>query len=171
MTEHVTSAEGTAARHGDIGLARIKGFVGLTIQLGQWFNGDGSRWTHAYIVGRADVIYQAEPGGAEAVPLDTYAGREVFVHPELTTEQRDRIVAAAKDMLGTPYSFLDYLSIALHRFRIRPRFVERYVQTTKHMICSQLVDEAYLRAGVHLFADGRLPQDVTPGDLARLFHV
>jgi hypothetical protein len=33
------------------------------------------------------------------------------------------------------------------------------------MICSQLVDEAYLRAGVHLFDDGRDPGDVTPGDL------
>ena len=33
------------------------------------------------------------------------------------------------------------------------------------MICSQLVDEAYARAGVQLFDDGRLPGDVTPADL------
>lgn len=163
--------EDSVARYGDIGLARIKGFVGWAIQIGQWLNGDGSRWTHAFIVGRDGVIYQAEPGGASAAPLDTYAGRAVFVHPELTSDQRGRVVAAAKDLLGTPYSFLDYLSIALHRFHIRPAFVERYVASTRHMICSQLADTAYARAGVHLFDDGRLSQDVTPGDLARLFHV
>jgi hypothetical protein len=35
------------------------------------------------------------------------------------------------------------------------------------MICSQLVDTILCRAGYHLFADGRLPQDVTPGALFR----
>jgi hypothetical protein len=43
--------------------------------------------------------------------------------------------------------------------------VRDFVADEGHLICSQLVDEAYLRAGVHLFDDGRLPGDVTPGDL------
>ena len=36
------------------------------------------------------------------------------------------------------------------------------------MICSQLVDEAYKRAGVQLFDDNRLPGDVDPNDLWEL---
>jgi hypothetical protein len=38
------------------------------------------------------------------------------------------------------------------------------------MICSQLVDQCYQDAGVHLFADGRWPGDVTPADLYRLIR-
>ena len=36
------------------------------------------------------------------------------------------------------------------------------------MICSQLVDQCYLEAGIHLYDDGRDPGDVTPADLAEL---
>jgi hypothetical protein len=32
------------------------------------------------------------------------------------------------------------------------------------------VDFAYDMAGVHLFSDGRIPGDVTPGDLYRLLR-
>ncbi len=51
-------------------------------------------------------------------------------------------------------------------FHIRPRWLLDYVAGTGHMICSQLVDQSYLDAGVHLAEDGRFPGDVTPGDLA-----
>jgi hypothetical protein len=36
------------------------------------------------------------------------------------------------------------------------------------LICSQLVDRACELAGVHLFDDGRLSGQVTPGDLYTL---
>ncbi len=38
------------------------------------------------------------------------------------------------------------------------------------LICSQLVDEAYRLADIHLFNDGRLPQLVSPGDLLVLIQ-
>ena len=83
-------------------------------------------------------------------------------------EQRVRIVAEATALLGTPYSFLDYLALALHRFKVRPKCIEGRVTDSGHLICSQLVDQVYLAAGIHLFADGRMSQDVTPGDIANV---
>jgi hypothetical protein len=46
--------------------------------------------------------------------------------------------------------------------------VRDYVADTHHMICSQLVDYAYLSAGVRLFPYGEIPGDVIPADLWRL---
>ncbi len=43
-----------------------------------------------------------------------------------------------------------------------------YVASSKHMICSQLVDFVYMQSGIHLFNDGRWPGYVTPADLASL---
>jgi hypothetical protein len=48
--------------------------------------------------------------------------------------------------------------------------VTDFIADSGHLICSQLVDLCYLRAGAHLFDDGRLPGDVTPGDLWKLLN-
>ncbi|MGW9433129.1 hypothetical protein ACWHA1_35035 [Streptomyces decoyicus] len=93
----------------------------------------------------------------------------VYVCPErLTEQQRTDICAAATRYVGVPYSFLDYLAIATHRFHLPVPGLRRYVASTRHMICSQLVDRCYLDAGVHLFADGRWPGYVTPMALHHL---
>jgi hypothetical protein len=107
------------------------------------------------------------PGGAEMIRLEDASEPYIWSTGRipLTEVQRMFISEYAIGLVGTPYSFLDYSSIALAHYRIRPRWVRDFVASTDHLICSQLVDEAYLRAGVHLFDDGRLPGDVTPGDL------
>ena len=155
---------------GDIGLVRIPGYMGRLIAFGQLLLGDASKYTHAFIVIDEKHSISAAPGGAGWDNLDTYIshGAAFGRNIPLTTEQRARIIIAAESLLGTPYSFLDYLAIGLHRFKIRPKFIEKRVTDSGHMICSQLVDQCYLRAGVHLFADGRLSQDVTPGDIANV---
>jgi uncharacterized protein YycO len=134
--------------------------------------GDGAPIQHAFVYVGEGQIVQAMPGGAELIRLEE--ANEPYVWSTgkipLTSEQRSRISAAAIWMVGTPYSFLDYASIALAHYRIRPRWVRDFVADSDHLICSQLVDEAYLRAGVHLFNDGRLPGDVTPGDLWKLLQ-
>jgi len=87
----------------------------------------------------------------------------VYVYPAtLTGDQREAICAAAHRYLGVPYSFADYLAIAMHRFHIHVPCLRRYVATSQHMICSQLVDRIYLDGGVRLFADNRWPGYVTP---------
>jgi uncharacterized protein YycO len=162
----------TYPQPGDFALTRIGGLTGRFIAAGQYLVGDGSPVQHALVyVGNGQIV-QAMPGGAELIPLED--ANEPYVWSsgkiELTTSERVRICGAARGLVGTPYSFLDYGSIALAHYHVRPAWVRDFVADSGHLICSQLVDEAYLRAAVHLFDDGRLPGDVTPGDLWKLLH-
>jgi hypothetical protein len=122
-------------------------------------------------VGDGKVV-QAMPGGAECIPLSEANAPVVWSSDviRLTDWERQVIVSTGYSLVGTPYSFLDYGSIGLATFGIRPRFVRDFVANSDHMICSQLVDFAYDMAGVHLFSDGRIPGDVTPGDLYHLLQ-
>jgi len=152
---------------GDFFLVQIHGRPALSIGVGQALTGDWSRFWHAGIVGYNGQTYAAHPGGASATPLaEVMADRPLaFSRFDLTDTQRAAIVAAAARRVGTPYSFLCYLSIALITFHVRPKWLLDYVKGTGHMICSQYVDQCYYDAGVNLFDDGRFPGDVTPGDL------
>lgn len=94
----------------------------------------------------------------------------IWSHMTLTDQQRTDIATHARSMEGTPYGWLDVIALGVLQYGIRLPSVLRRVQRTDHLFCSQLVDEAYRRAGVHLFDDGRAPQDVTPGDLYDLIR-
>jgi hypothetical protein len=97
----------------------------------------------------------------------------------LNTAQLDGVVAAAKTMIGRKYGFADIVAVALGQKRLgshvkvlkakkdQPWWVQR-VADNHHLICSQLVDLAFLMGGVHLFNDERLPGLVSPADLLRL---
>lgn len=156
---------------GDFGLVKIRGPVGLFVRLGQWFIGDFSYWTHAFVyVGRGKIV-EAMPQGAKITPLSEYAGREIlWSNIPLTQTQRRSISGHALDLVGTRYSFADYLALFGERIGWDVKAFRQYVSDSGHMICSQLVSEAYRRAGVELFPDKRLPQDVTPGDLEILLR-
>jgi uncharacterized protein YycO len=154
---------------GDIGLTSITGPVGKLIRAGQWLNGDGfAPWEHAFIVLPGDQLIEAEPGGAQVAPLSEYDDREVlYVSPAgLTPAQRKAICDCALKYKGVPYSFADYAALAAHRLHVPAPGLRSYIQSTGHQICSQLVDRAYLDAGVHLFNDKRWPGYVTPMAIA-----
>jgi len=154
---------------GDFGLVRISGLTGELVSAGQRIIGSGSYYTHAFVVvGSGKTVVQAQPGGAKLMDLDDALGgrKAVYSAYALTEEQRIAIRRAAVSLIGTPYSFLDYAAIGARRL-LGTKGLESYVGSTGHMICSQLVDEAYRRAGIELFP-GRIAGDVAPGDLARL---
>ncbi|WP_354641346.1 hypothetical protein [Kitasatospora camelliae] len=160
---------------GDFAVVRMDGHVGRLIRIGQWLNGDGfADYEHAYLHVGDGLLVEAQPGGAELRPLSTYADHRPLWSTgrfDLTDRQRSDIVAAARGHLGTPYSYLDYLALAVHRFHLPfSPLLKSYVADSRHMICSQLVDQCYLDAGVHLFRDGRWPGYVTPADLAGLLR-
>lgn len=150
---------------GDIGLVRIGGLLGFLVSLGQHLAGDSSRYTHAYIVLNDKEVIAAQPGGARIDKLSDYTNKAIYIQLDLTDEQRLAIVSEARALEGLPYSFLDYLALSLARLGIKPKWLRKYIADTGHMICSQLCDEVYRRAGINLFNDNRLPQEVTPGDL------
>lgn len=157
---------------GDFGLTQISGHVGRAIRVGQWLNGDGfSDYEHAFVcVGGGDIV-EAEPGGARIWTLSHYNASRIAWY-RAPDGYGDEIATQARAMKGVPYSFADYAAIATVRLHLplSSKLLHNYVADSGHMICSQLVDEAYARAGVQLFDDGRLPGDVTPGDLLRLIE-
>lgn len=155
----------TTPQPGDIGLTSITGPVGKLIKVGQWLNGDGfGPYQHAFIVLPGDRLIEAEPGGATVSPLSEYDDRPVvYLSPQgLTPAQRKAICDCALKYQGVPYSFADYAALAAHRFHLPVPGLRSYVESSKHQICSELVDRAYLDAGIHLFHDGRWPGYVTP---------
>lgn len=153
---------------GDFGLVRISGLTGKLVSAGQRLIGSGSYYTHAFVVVDGGFIVQAQPGGAERVSLaELVADRKVaYSDFTLTDQQRSDIVSAAEFLVGTPYSFLDYAAIGAHRL-LHLTALERFVESEQHMICSQLVAECYMHAGIFLYPN-RILGDVTPGDLAHL---
>lgn len=121
---------------------------------------------HAVLAVSETEAVSAEPHGAVIRPLDAFP-HTVWSNFALTDGQRFNIVRWGRKFVGVPYNFADAIALGLGRkFGYEaPDWVKRRLSTDSRLLCSQLVDSAYEHAGVHLFADGRLPGDVTPGDL------
>lgn len=155
---------------GDLAAVRTGGDTGALIRLGEFLNGDGfGDYEHALIYIGGGEIVEAEPGGARRRARGVESGDLWSTGLwNLSTATRSRICAAATRYVGTPYGWLDYAALATHRLHIPAPGLRGYIASTGHMICSQLADQCYADAGVHLFADGRWPGYVTPGALANL---
>jgi hypothetical protein len=162
-------------RPGDIGFYTIAGRVGGAVSVGQALLRDACRFTHAFMVIAKEYprieepmrCVEAMPAGARRAPLDGRFGPGYgYVRLPLSPEQRDAITPVTLETVGRPYSFMDYLALAAWEWNVPGRtLVRRYVTSSQRMICSQLVDFVLCEVGFHLFTDGRLPQDVTPGQL------
>jgi cell wall-associated NlpC family hydrolase len=164
-----------APQPGDFAVVRVNGDVGRLIRLGQWLYGRGyADFEHAFVLVEDGQVVEAEPGGARLAPLSEYDGRRIEWSTgriALTDWQRARIVTAAEDYVGTPYSAADYFALAAHHLHLPGGpLLRRYVADSRHMICSQLVDQCYQDAGVKLFNDQRWPGFVTPADLYGLIR-
>lgn len=159
-------------RPGDFGLAHMSGDTAKLIRLGQFLNGNGlGDYEHAFVYVGGNQIVEAEPHGAALNRYHYSPGAQVLWSSgliELTDAQRNAIIKAAKGYVGVPYSWADYAALGLHRFGINLPGLQSYIESDHSMICSQLVDQCYQDAGVHLFTDHRWPGYVTPGDLWQL---
>lgn len=148
---------------GDFAVVRTRGLVGWAIRLVT-----RSPWNHAVVFVTGTEIVEANPSGAARDRFRYVIAAFSSGIVDLTDAQRAAITARALELVGTPYGFLDLLSLGCLQYGIRPRFIRDRVRRCDRMVCSQLVDACYDAAGVHLFPDGRTPMDVTPGDLGRL---
>jgi uncharacterized protein YycO len=162
-----------AANPGDIGVTSISGEVGKLISFGEWLNGNkNDKYDHAFIyIGNGQVV-EAEAGkeGARIGNIQEYMdGRPLaFSTGKLNIDAAvsQKIVEISLGLVGTEYSFLDYFAIAAHRFHLPIPGLKHYIESSKHMICSQMVDYAYKTAGYQLFADDRWPGYCTPAEIA-----
>ncbi len=163
-------AERMNLRPGDLGFTRITGFTGWWVARGQSLIGDSNRFTHVFVVLDDDTVIEAMPSGARYAPLDReYKTDVMYARLPLTADQRSKVVSEARRLMarkgGIKYSFMDYVYLALRHWGIPAFLLKRYIQKSGRMICSQLADYLITHAGFKLFDDGRLHQDVTPGDL------
>lgn len=155
---------------GRIGLTQIHGETGRLIRIGQGLNGSGFEdYEHAFLDLGDGTRIEAEPGGARIRPLSELRPETVYwcdnIYHSVPGYVRQDIADEARKLKGIPYSFLDYGALFLHRIGVDTRWLQRYIGSTGHLICSQLVDLAYIRGGFRIFSDGRWDGFVTPGDL------
>jgi hypothetical protein len=158
---------------GDFAVLPIQGQVGKLISIGEWLDGSGfTDYDHAVIYVGGNQTMGAYPGGAalETLPFPIPDVSDGWLwstgHITLSDVQRTQIVANALACKNIPYSALDYFALAAHRLDIPVPGLKHYIGDTGHLICSQLVDLCYDKAGVHLFNDERWPGYVTPANLA-----
>lgn len=179
-------------RPGAFFLTTISGRTGWWVALAQAVAGIPSRWTHAGIIGYAGMTYEAAPGGVHYGHVSDLAHKPHIVcdapviekpgqpHPIVVSVEdwekatRGRVIYEAGALLGTPYSPLDYLALALLHLGDRLHIpkglttkVRQRVESSGHLICSAFVDRVYGNADIHLYNDGRLAGDVSPSDLDR----
>lgn len=154
---------------GSIGLTQIHGDVGRLIRLGQWLNGQGfAAFEHAFTyIGNGQIV-EAEPGGARVAPLSEY-DTDTVVWLECPDQYGAKVANAALFLVGTPYSFADYLAIALHRFHIPFPGLRAFIASGKHAQCATLADRAAALGGWHLFS-GVWEGYVTPASIYELIR-
>lgn len=166
----MSTAEQLGLKPGDIGFTRIGGSLGKWISILQAVTGDASRFTHVFVVLDNGQVAEAMPSGARIEPFEReYKSEIAYVQVGLTDEQRKSLTEHLRARIGRPggikYSFVDYLALALAHFKIKPKWLREYIARSDRQICSQLADYELSNVGYHVFCDGRLPQDVTPGAL------
>ena len=146
---------------------------GGAIRIGQYLDGAGfGQYEHAAMYLGNNKIVEASNSGTVITDYH-YENNDTLwssgiINP--TDAQRLEMVKAGTGYEGTPYSWPDYAAIAAHHLHLLPATsaLKNYVATSKHMICSQLVDQIYQDANYQLFDDKRWPGYVTPGDLWKL---
>jgi hypothetical protein len=156
---------------GDVGLIEVGGFVGQLIKVMQFLN--GSPWKdchleHSFVVTDPDRMwgFEAQPGGAHFFDINEKYGNEniVWIRPaNLDAQQQASLVQVFDQLKGTPYSFVEYDALLVHRLRLPLPGLKTYVNNSDHMICSQIIAEGYRRIAVELFG-GEWPGYVTPVD-------
>lgn len=163
-------------RAGDIGITQISDWGGAVIRAAQWLNGCGyADYEHAFGVQRVDPdgtvwIVEAMPNGARLIRNwhDPARTRWLLCPDGLRERMASLLRECARKKV--PYSFADYGALAAKRLHLPgSRFLKHYVETSKHMICSQLVDWCADNSGWHLFKDHRWEGYVPPCDLNRLW--
>lgn len=157
---------------GDFAVVNTGSRLTTAIEVMEFISGRGkAEFDHAVICSRVlsngtVMIVEAQPAGAVEVPWHYEARPHKWSTGILPS--CPAAGPAAQRYAGVDYSFLDYWAIAAHSWHIPAPGLKAYIGATGHMICSQLVDQARLDGGSHLFTDNRWPGYVEPMDLAHL---
>lgn len=171
----------TWVRPGDIGFGPIKGLPGLLVGAGHLMLGETAhvkrvKVRHVFVSTGGPIhipwAVEAMPSGARrAVISDRWTDEYVYLRPPGDGTLGIEIGYHAARMVGIKYSFADYAALGLKHRGVKSQRLDDYIARLsqygypKRAICSQLADFAITKAGYQVFDDGRLPQDVIPGEL------
>jgi hypothetical protein len=166
----------SSPQRGDFGVISYNSTGGRLITLGErLMNALGDKgkpqYDHAFVVvevipeSNAVKVIEAKPSGADFGHYAIDDPRIAWSHRNLSDWQRDLMVNTARKCLGIPYSWLDYWAIAAHSLHLPIPGLKDYIESTGHMICSQLVDFCAESAQDFLFNDNRWCGYVTPSEL------
>jgi len=152
-------------RPGDYIVVRTGGWAARLIRLVT-----RSRFNHAAIyIGGGQLIEATPRYGVRIAELAEYAGDLMWsntAEPTLSAE-RESVVEFARAQLGEPYAWRADFVDGLAEFGLRWHLLARLPGGRRTVMCSQLVAEAGLQAGLTGWGCHRLsPAMVLPGDLA-----
>jgi uncharacterized protein YycO len=124
---------------------------------------------HAFVyVGNGQII-EAAPPCARVASAASHPDAVWNVRYALTDAQRDKIVARAYALVGTPYDYPAYIGFALELLKIRNGAELDPVFRTDHWrVCSALVADCYEYAGCNLEEGLKYPNLISPADLYNL---
>jgi hypothetical protein len=128
---------------------------------------------HSVIMVDDNQIIDSVDGKATLTPLPSDQQGWLWSTDQfkLTDTHRNKIVATAMDMVGTPYSHLDIFAIVARRLQLPDDGeIRNYLKATDHMSMAQLIDYCYRLANVQLFSDGRSLGFVTATHLGMLIQ-
>jgi hypothetical protein len=158
-------------RAGDFAVVDTGTRVSPLIRLWMWLSRGGFiMFDHAVICSRVSrgtiYIVEATPDGAKENVW--HYGDHDHLWSTGLVKTSTKAGKAALAYVGKPYSWRDYMAIALHAWHLWLPGLRIYLRSTRHLMASQLVDRAERDAGVPLFADRRCRGYVRPSDLADL---
>lgn len=124
---------------------------------------------HAFMSIGDGQIVEAEPGGVRIRDISEYAGCRIEYNTAepMTAEQRAAAAGFAENLRGEPYNWTADGVDGLAALGIRWRFLGRFAQARRSVMCSELVAEAGRAAGLDWLCGQPDPGQVTPGMLAR----
>jgi hypothetical protein len=161
----------TRPRPGDFAVVDTRTRASLLIRLGKGLSRGGFRmFDHAVICSRVHrgtvYVVEAMPSGAQENAWRYDDHDHLWSTGIVKTSAKAGKAALA--YAGKPCSWRDYAAIAARAWHLWAPGLRLYMRSTRHLIGSQLVDQAELDAGVRLFADRRWRGYVRPSDLADL---
>lgn len=128
-----------------------------------------SIYNHAFVfTDESGGLVEATPHGVRRGHVSEYAKHPMLINcgDLMTGGQRSAVVQSALGYLDRPYGWDDILRIALVRFHIRFKWLDRRVASEPNLICSQLVALVGQQSGMDWLCGRERPEDVTPGMLA-----
>lgn len=155
---------------GEFFVERTSGWAGRLIRIGT-----DSEVNHAGTYLGNGRTLEAQPGGARICSMSDarmdavlWSGMNPLLRLSLVEGQA--VVERARLHIGDRYSWVDVASIGWAKVTGGhvPSFIRDRLADPHMNMCSQLVDVIRTEVGLHLFRDGRLSGDVSPGDLRAL---